>query len=1186
MYAKGTVREASQLGMPGRRPSPSDEVTLNDQHPLVGFELVLPQALPPSRDHSYAARNVASLAAAPVELQVANAYNRELQGVEFRSPLGLDGRGCVGTQALPLSRDHSYAASNVASLAAVPHELAIANAYRHEPHGSEARVSVGLDRTEMPASIVLDGFGRVWQQPQLPDPGFGQCYTARSTPSFPATPHELSVASAHTHDPHGTKIRASIRPNGLECVQQQSQLPTESHQFIEAHKPCHEWPHPRQLVHSRSNTSHTATGVPDLTHELLVAKHGEHFYGPAWLTSDLPIDDATIHSSRRTTQEPLLNIHGQTNVNTLPHAIGVVEKPAPHNSNGFSVWNTARTAPPYGIQFPRPVVAIPIPVYSSAEQRLPWPSIQGLCINQSACDNDNAPSLEGVARATQPVGAGQVPLMSTLQTDFCQFYNNMVHSLQPERCVRAGSCMTPNDRTIQTSDAPPERSAIGPASANEPSTRLEFEVGWFGTEVRPGGKKGMFKPLHTDLVISPGLPELILLRTTGVVNSLHLAAFNAICESAGLYSDRMRIAMLGRDEKQGYRVLLLIIDGEVRAGALFSLAQETAPGTSGAVLLDLLMLAVAEPYRFEKDVQRGRGYGSWLLDALQVILLRAAGVNPAYMLVRACSNARPFYEAKRGFFESPRATQYVKALRDWYGSHGFPHKGNHPELFTLLWSRCRPPPVSAAASHAVDAQKLLIERGAAAYCLATGIEPALCGCSGGATLRDGRVCIRRSPNGGKSGRGLFSGPKGLGPTDFILYSGEVISADEANARRARGMTNYILQLSYRADGDRIDGRMFVNAIRSKPDADGLYWPSQNWAYDAGPGCLANEDNLTPNAKFEMRYIEKNRDFGLHRVIVPLRRIEPGEEIRPKYGSKTPREDERACAHKQREPHSYSSDGKRKRHLSPHDTSAPRSKATATASVRPKAISSKRVAKPKCCRSQVRKRPAVTDCPQVLENEIVLAADPPGSWCNGVSRVSVPPDAATHFLEYLSNPTNRTADGKLRVGHRKLAGFDNWSAVEAGELDPARQRAHTRVISRADRHTARAHLPGLDEIVRAALQQVNSFHHRVANSGNPQPEWLHAHTLCQDDPNARFSVHQDTTEAFPEENMPPDRRVLYTVVIKLNEGGTSSMQVCGQGEVFYRRSSGGGFLFRSEVHHRTCRASCGVWKLALFFGHML
>ena len=129
---------------------------------------------------------------------------------------------------------------------------------------------------------------------------------------------------------------------------------------------------------------------------------------------------------------------------------------------------------------------------------------------------------------------------------------------------------------------------------------------------------------------------------------------------AELYSQRTRVSMLGRDEKQGYRVLLLVIDGEVRAGALFSLAQETVPGTHGAVLLDLLMLAVAEPYRFKKGMKKGRGYGSRVLDALQMILLRAAGVHPAYMLVRACSNARPFYEAKRGFAENPRATHYVK----------------------------------------------------------------------------------------------------------------------------------------------------------------------------------------------------------------------------------------------------------------------------------------------------------------------------------------------------------------------------------------------------------------------------------------------------------------------------------------------------------------------------------------------
>ena len=130
-YAKGTVREVSQLDMPGRLPALPDEITLKDLHWPSGVELVpeKPQLLHPSRDLSSAARNVASLAAAPHEVQITNAYNRELKGVESRSPLRLDGRGCVGTQALPPSRDHSYAASNVASLAAVPHELAIANAY-------------------------------------------------------------------------------------------------------------------------------------------------------------------------------------------------------------------------------------------------------------------------------------------------------------------------------------------------------------------------------------------------------------------------------------------------------------------------------------------------------------------------------------------------------------------------------------------------------------------------------------------------------------------------------------------------------------------------------------------------------------------------------------------------------------------------------------------------------------------------------------------------------------------------------------------------------------------------------------------------------------------------------------------------------------------------------------------------
>ena len=85
-YAKGTVREASQLDMPGRLPALPDEITLKDLHWPSGVELVpeKPQLLHPSRDLSSAARNEASLAAAPHELPDTNAYNRELKGVESR----------------------------------------------------------------------------------------------------------------------------------------------------------------------------------------------------------------------------------------------------------------------------------------------------------------------------------------------------------------------------------------------------------------------------------------------------------------------------------------------------------------------------------------------------------------------------------------------------------------------------------------------------------------------------------------------------------------------------------------------------------------------------------------------------------------------------------------------------------------------------------------------------------------------------------------------------------------------------------------------------------------------------------------------------------------------------------------------------------------------------------------------
>ena len=188
---------------------------------------------------------------------------------------------------------------------------------------------------------------------------------------------------------------------------------------------------------------------------------------------------------------------------------------------------------------------------------------------------------------------------------------------------------------------------------------------------------------------------------------------------------------------------------------------------------------------------------------------------------------------------------------------------------------------------------MLIQLGGAAYddtvgtpCDQRGTRP-----YHGPTLRDGRVCIKVSPHGGRGGRGLFPGDNGVSPSDEILYSGEVISSSEAKARKERGNADYIVQLSYRPDSERVDGRIFADAISLEPNEQGRCLPLEEWALDAGPGSLANEDRTHSNAKFELRWINSKQGTGPYRVIVPLRYIGPEEEIRPNYGSDTPRHDD-------------------------------------------------------------------------------------------------------------------------------------------------------------------------------------------------------------------------------------------------------------------------------------------------------
>ena len=184
-------------------------------------------------------------------------------------------------------------------------------------------------------------------------------------------------------------------------------------------------------------------------------------------------------------------------------------------------------------------------------------------------------------------------------------------------------------------------------------------------------------------------------------------------------------------------------------------------------------------------------------------------------------------------------------------------------------------------SSSLEGRDLLIRRGAQAFAATHGPAPPN---AHGPTLRDGRVVIRQSERGGVRGRGLFVGCGGGKQSEPILYGGEVISGTEAKAREARHEGDYLLQLNYRDDADRVDGKPFADAISSEPDADGYYGVLEEWARDAGPGCIVNEDTKAPNAKFDVEYLDKDKLLP-YRVIRLLRDLEEGEEILVKYNRK-------------------------------------------------------------------------------------------------------------------------------------------------------------------------------------------------------------------------------------------------------------------------------------------------------------
>ncbi len=223
------------------------------------------------------------------------------------------------------------------------------------------------------------------------------------------------------------------------------------------------------------------------------------------------------------------------------------------------------------------------------------------------------------------------------------------------------------------------------------------------------------------------------------------------------------------------------------------------------------------------------------------------------------------------------------------------------------------------------------------------------------------------------------------------------------------------------------------------------------------------------------------------------------------------------------------------------------------------------------------------------NARLLAAEPRRRWPDaGARRLALGPTRARELLAYVRDPANRDTRGRLRLDDGKgtlLGGYGNYRAthaVEAGARhSEAEQVRHTLLLSHNVLDLARDALPGLDALVEGGLRQLPE-----AEADGRALVPLHGHILDQGSGTARFADHQDTEEEVAAGARARDRRVVYTAVIALSDGGDTAMRILGHEELAFTGEAGSGMAFRSELWHRTERASVGVWKLALFYGYLL
>ena len=227
--------------------------------------------------------------------------------------------------------------------------------------------------------------------------------------------------------------------------------------------------------------------------------------------------------------------------------------------------------------------------------------------------------------------------------------------------------------------------------------------------------------------------------------------------------------------------------------------------------------------------------------------------------------------------------------------------------------------------------------------------------------------------------------------------------------------------------------------------------------------------------------------------------------------------------------------------------------------------------------------------RVAWNAARLAAEPRRRWPDaGTRRFALGATHARQLLAYARDPGNRDKRGRLRLDDGRgtlLGGYGSYRgthAVEVGEgHSEAEQVAHTTLIPHERLDAALDGLPGLEALVEAGQRQLPEG---VVDRRALVP--LHGHILEQSSGAARFADHADTEEERAPGARAPDRRVVYTVVTLLSDGGDTAMRVLGQEPLVFTGEAGSGVAFLSELWHRTERASEGVCKLAFFYGYML